>query len=151
GLGRSQVVPVRGSFDPPGVDRDQAPSYVLASGGLEQELDDGFRVLVVALPESVMAKLAVSVGEVESRPVLVIESAPDPVVAVDRDRIVDPHLLRRSANMLEIAFDLEFGAVHPDHHEPIVSVLLEPAADVGKRAKPVDAGERPELDEHGLP
>jgi hypothetical protein len=112
-------------------------------------LDDDLRVLVVALAESVVANPSVRVGEVEGGPVPVGERAPDRVVAVYRDRILDPHLARCPANVFDTPLDFELRGVYAEHDKPIASVLLEPAADIGKGPDPVDAGEGPEFDQYG--
>jgi hypothetical protein len=40
--------------------------------------------------------------------------------------------------------------VDADHDQSSILVLLGPGADVGERAKPIDAGVRPEVDEDDL-
>ena len=90
------------------------------------------------------------IDEVEGRPVLVLEGAPDGVVVVDHHRIVDPHLLHGTTNVVDVAFEWELGSVHADHDE-LWPVLLRPGADIRKRAQPVDAGIGPEVDEHDFP
>jgi hypothetical protein len=45
-------------------------------------------LLVASFAEVVVADDAVGVDEVERRPVVVVEGAPDLVVVVDRDRVV---------------------------------------------------------------
>src|ERR671917_875231 len=61
----------------------------------EQLLDDALRLLVAPLAEVLVADDAVLVYEVERRPVVVGEGAPDGVVVVLRNRIVDVPDLRR--------------------------------------------------------
>jgi hypothetical protein len=61
-------------------------------------LNDHFRLLVVALAELVMPNAALRVDEVKGRPIFVVEGTPDRMVAVDRDRVVDLHVLRLPAN-----------------------------------------------------
>jgi hypothetical protein len=91
-----------------------------------------------------------SVGDVHGRPIAVAESAPDPVIAVERDRILDPQVLRGLADVVDVLFERELGRVDADHHKPLVCVLLEPGADIAERAEPVDAGVGPEVDEDDL-
>ncbi len=55
----------------------------------QQLLDDRLGFGVVAFAEMVMADAAFGVDEVVRGPVLIVERAPDRVVVVDRDRIVD--------------------------------------------------------------
>jgi len=61
----------------------------------EQPLDNALRLLVTPLAEMIVADDAVRVDEVERRPVVVGEGAPDLVVVVERDRVVDRSFLRR--------------------------------------------------------
>src|SRR3954468_4228653 len=55
GLGRAQVVPVCGGLYPLAVDRAQVAAEIARAGVSEQELEDRLRVLVLALPEMVVA------------------------------------------------------------------------------------------------
>jgi hypothetical protein len=91
------------------------------------------------------------IGDVGGRPVLVVEGAPDRVVAVERDRILDRHLLRSLAHVVGVLLERELGRVNADHHQPVLLVLLRPRPDVRERAEPVDAGVRPEVDEDDFP
>jgi hypothetical protein len=63
-------------------------------------LDDHLGHLVVALTEAVMADLPLCIDEVQRRPVVVAERIPDPIVAVDRDRIGNPQVVGGSADAL---------------------------------------------------
>jgi hypothetical protein len=56
----------------------------------EQPLDHALGLLVAAFAELLVADDALLVDEVERRPTVIGESAPDGVVVVDRDRVVDP-------------------------------------------------------------
>jgi hypothetical protein len=98
-----------------------------------------------------MPDSSLCVGDVHGRPVVVAERTPDGVVAVERDRILDPHLVRGFADVVEVALERELGRVEAHNDEALVLVLLGPRADVGERAKPVDAGVRPEVDEDDVP
>src|SRR3954452_1329167 len=146
-----QVVPVRGRLRALAVHRDQVLGNVLGSGFAQQLLDDRLRHLVVALSEEVVPDDAPGIDEVEGRPVVVGEGIPGRVVVVDRDRILDGHLPRGAADVVEVPLERELGRVHPDHHEPLIPVLPGPGADVGQGAQPVDAGVGPELDQDRLP
>jgi hypothetical protein len=50
-------------------------------------------LLVASFAEVLAADEAFGVDEIERRPVVVVERAPDVVVVVDRDRVVDLSLL----------------------------------------------------------
>ena len=143
-----QVVPVGLGRHPVGIDRDEVVAEALGAGLRQQVPQDHLGRVVVALAEVVVADPPLGVGEVDRGPVVVVERGPDRVVAVDRDRIVDAQLLDRPADVADIVFDVELGCVHADHHEPVALVLLGPGTDVGQRAKPVDAGVGPEVDQH---
>ena len=97
-----------------------------------------------------MANPALRVDEVERRPVLVVESAPDAEVAVDRDRKRDPVGVRRPVDVRRALLELEFRRVHADHDESGVLVLLGPGADVRHRPQAVDARVGPDVDQHHL-
>ncbi len=114
----------------------------------EQLLDDLLGLLVLAFAKVVIPDPSLRVGDIDRGPVCVVERAPHRVVVVDRDRIVDPHLLRRAADVLDLVLDGELGRVHADHDEPSILVSRVPRAEVWERAQPVDAGEGPEVDQN---
>src|SRR5688572_5208117 len=97
-----------------------------------------------------MPDVPLSIDEVEGRPVVVLERPPDRVVAVDRDWILNPHVVHGSTNVLDVLLEWKLGRVHPDHDQAVVPVLCGPGMDVGYGAQPVDAGVGPELDEDDL-
>jgi hypothetical protein len=97
-------------------------------------LDDHLRLLVFAFPEVVMPDTPLRVGEVQGGPVVVVEGGPYRVVVVDRDRVVDPHLLQGPADVVRVVLERELGCVHADHHQPLTGVLRGPGADVGQLA-----------------
>jgi hypothetical protein len=98
----------------------------------------------------VVADDAVGVDEVERRPVVVVEGAPDRVVVVGGDRVVDRHVLRRLPDAVELVLERELGGMHADNDEPVISVALRPRANVRLRAQPVDARQRPEVHQHDV-
>ena len=71
----------------------------------QQLLNDALRLLVAAFTEVVVADEAVGVHEVERRPVVIGEGAPDLVVVVDRERVVDPALLRRPPHAVDLMLE----------------------------------------------
>ena len=113
-LGRLERLPVGGGLDAVGFDGHRI------LGDAQQLLDDLFRPLVVALSESMVPDLPLGVDDVESRPVSVVEGLPDRVVVVDRDRIVDPHLLHGPADVVEVVLERELGRVHADHDQAVI-------------------------------
>ena len=109
------------------------------------------RLLVAAFAEVVVPDAAVPVHEVEGRPVVVVEGAPDRVVVVDRHRVVDVTLLGREPDAVDLVLERELRRVDPDDDQPVVPVGLRPRPDVRLGAQPVDAGQRPEVDEDDVP
>ena len=147
GLRRLQVAPDRRRLPRRGHRPRPVVADVAGAGLGQQLLDDPFRLLVVAFAELMMPDVPLRIDEVERRPIFVVERAPYRIVAVDRDRIVDPHVLRGPAHVVDVVLEGELGRVHADHHQPLIPVFLGPGADIGKRAQPVDAGVGPEVDE----
>jgi hypothetical protein len=74
-------------------------------------------LLVASFAELLVADDPVLVDEVERRPVAVIERAPDVVVVVDRDRVLDPSLLDRPPDSVDLVFEGELWRVDPDDDE----------------------------------
>jgi hypothetical protein len=134
-----------------GRDRDELVIDALASGLAQQVLDHPLAFVVLALAEVVVPDPALRVCEVDGRPVPVGEGAPHPVVAVERDRVLDSHGLRGLADVLDLALERELGRMDADDDEPEVVVSRGPRAHEGQRAEPVDAGVRPEIDENDPP
>ena len=140
-LRRAQVIPVGLGLHAEAHDRDG-----LALDA-EQVLDDALRFLVAPFAEVLVADDPLPVDEIERRPVVVVEGAPDPVVVVDRDGVFDLPLLYRPAHEIDLVFERELRRVGSDHDQPVVSVGLRPRADIRLLAQPVDASERPEVDQ----
>src|SRR5262245_38494397 len=150
-LRRAQVGPVRGGLDAARVN-DSEPAYGRAMPRLgEQFLDRRFDALVLALAEMPIAHAPLHVDEIQSRPSVVLERAPNRVFVVDRDGILDTHRLHRATDVLGVLLELELRRVHADYDEPLVAILLCPSANIRCGAQPVDAGVGPEVDEHDLP
>ena len=82
------------------------------SGFGQQPLDDHLRLLVFAFAEVVMPDASLDVGEVESGPVVVGERAPDRVFVIERDRVVDRHVLHGPADVPGVVLEGELGGVH---------------------------------------
>ena len=97
-----------------------------------------------------LANLPARIDEVKGRPILIPECPPDRIIVVDRDRVVDLHLLQGASHVVDVAFKCELGCVHADHDESL-PVLLRPGTDIWKRAQPVDARISAKVDEHDLP
>src|SRR6516164_3577161 len=148
--GRLQVRPVSLSLEAIASDGDQVVTDAVAAGLAQEPLDDPFAFFISALAELVMADPSPGVGDVHGRPVPVGEGIPDCVVAVERDRILDAHVLHGPADILDVPFEREFWGVDANHNQAVILVLLSPRADVAERAQPIDAGVGPEVDENDL-
>ena len=76
--------------------------------------------VVLAFAEMVVADAALRVDEVVRRPVLVVEGAPDRVVVVDRDRIVDSKSCVGLRDVVDVLLEGELRRVHADHHQALI-------------------------------
>ena len=117
-----------------GLGRNQFMTCAGGSGVGQQVLDHHFGLLVFAFAEVVMPDMPLRVSEVQGRPVVIGEGAPYRVVVVDRDRVVDPHVLHRPADVVGVVLELELGCMHADHDQPVAGVFPGPGADIGQLA-----------------
>jgi len=78
-----------------------------------------------------MPDLALGIDEVERRPILVVEGAPDRMLVIHRDGIVDAELLRGPSHVVQVLLESELRGVHPDHHQSSIPVLIGPCPDIG--------------------
>src|SRR6266496_1395330 len=104
-----QVSPIGGSFRTAGIDRNQIVTDAAVSGLGQQLLNDSFRLFVIALAKLMMANAPLRIDDIEVRPIFILESTPYCMVAIDRDRIVDSHVLRGSANVIDVLLERELG------------------------------------------
>ena len=118
-----------------------------APASMQQLLDDHLGHRVLALAEVVEADPSLAVGEVHRRPEVVRERLPDPVVAVDRDGILDAEVARVRDDVVEVPLEAELRGVHADDGQAGVRVLRGPGPDIRQGPDPVDAGVGPEVDE----
>ncbi len=129
---RPQVAPIGGSFSSMGIDRNQFITDAADSRLGQQLLNNHFRLFVFALAEVMMSNTPLRIDEIEGRPIVVRESPPDRIVVIDRDRILDPHVLRGPANVLDVVLKCELRRVHADHDQSVIPVFLGPRAHIGK-------------------
>jgi hypothetical protein len=87
---------------------------------------------------------ALSVREIERRPVVVVERSPDLVGTVEHHGKVEVLGMCGRRNVVDVVLERELRRVHADDDEPVVAVLRRPGAHIGQGAQPVDAGVRPE-------
>src|SRR6266508_2963017 len=110
------------------------------SGLGQQLLDNRLRLLVFAFAEVVMPDQPAGVGEVDGRPVVIVESTPYRIVIVDRDRVTDPHLPHGPADVLDVSLERELGCVHADDHQSLAGVFPGPCAYRCKLPQQLHAG-----------
>jgi hypothetical protein len=96
-----------------------------------------------------MTNALLRIDEKERRPSLVPESAPNGVIVVDSDRIVDLHVFHGPANVGDVLFELELRGT-PITTKRWSFVFLGPGADIRQLPPPVDAGVGPEIDQNNL-
>ena len=109
-----------------------------------------FRLLVISFTEMMVTDAALNIDKIVSGPVLVAEGAPDGVVAVDCDRIADLQIGNGVLYIADAFLKRKLRRVHAYDYESLISIFLCPRLDVGDRAKAVDAGIRPEIDQNHL-
>jgi hypothetical protein len=107
--------------------------------------------LILTLAELVVSDVSLRVGDVHGWPVPIAEGTPDRIVDIQRDRLLDAHILRGVADVVDVVLELELGCMDADHGQSQILVLLGPGANISERAEPVDARVGPEVDEKTLP
>ena len=101
-------------------------------------------------PKWWVADAPLRVGEIDRRPIVVVERAPHAVVVVLGDRPVDAEPPERLAHVVEVVLEGNSGVWAPMTTRPS-SYFRCPRAHVGQRAQPVDAGVRPEVTDDPRP
>src|SRR5438552_16796005 len=91
----------------------------------QQPLNQLLGLVVLALAETVPANASARINEVECRPIVIVEGAPDRVVVIDRDGVFDVHLPHRTTDVVDVPFERELGRVYTDDDE-LLLVLLRP-------------------------
>ncbi len=112
---------------------------------LEQGSNPLLRFLVSALAKVVKADLSRGIDKVIRRPVLIVETTPDLVVVIHRDRIGDAEILHCFADVRFVLFEGKLRGVNANDHQAAVLVFLIPGLDIRQRAQAVDAGVCPEI------
>src|ERR1019366_2926029 len=147
GLRRLQASPIGGDFRTSGIDRHKFMTNAMGSSLHQQLLDDPLRLSIPSLAELMVANTSPCIDEIESRPNLVVEGAPYCVVVVDRNRIIDLHVIDRPADVIDVLLERELRSLHTDYHQSLSLVLFGPCTNVGECAQGVNAGIGPEIDE----
>ena len=115
-LRRPQVVPVGLGLHPNPFDVDEVAFES------EQPLDHPFGLLVTAFTEVLVTDDPVGVDEVERRPVVVGERAPDGVLVVEGNWVVDLSHGRGLPHTGEVVLERELRRVDADDDQPVVAV-----------------------------
>src|SRR2546430_1038605 len=121
GLSRLEGAPFGGNFGSLRLDRHQVIAESAESRVREQLLKDHLRHLVGALAEVMGSDPSLGIREIERRPVVVVERPPDPVVGVDRDRVVDAQCFSLLADVVNVSLNGNSGV-----WTPITTRLLPP-------------------------
>src|SRR5678815_2615404 len=108
---RSQALPIGGRLHTTRFDRYQLIVDVARAGFREQILQDLLRSFVIALTKLAMAYTAICIDEVRGRPVLVLESAPYRMLAVDGYWIFDSHRFSSTAYVADVLLEAELRTV----------------------------------------
>src|SRR5215213_6771431 len=109
GLGRPQARPVGLSLQTVRSDRYQVAGYALPSGLAQQPLNEPLALFVSALAELMVPDPSICVGDVDGRPISVVERAPDCVVVVECDGIINGHIRYRLAYVVDVVFNGNSG------------------------------------------
>lgn len=94
--------------------------------------------------------LTIGIDQVMGRPIVVFEGAPDIVVVVDGNGIVDLEVANRFADVVDLLFKGKFRRMNANDDKPLILVFFCPGADKGNGANAVDAGVGPEVDKDDL-
>src|SRR3712207_1415565 len=97
------------------------------------------------LAEVVVPDPSLLIRDVQRRPVVIGEGAPDGVVAIERDRVIHPHVPGGRDHVVDVPLEPELGGMNPDHDQVLILVFRGPLTHVWQRSQPVDARVRPEL------
>ena len=97
-----------------------------------------------------MSNMPLRVDEIEGWPILIAEGVPYRVVAVDRDRIVDLHILYGPANVIDVVLKRKLRRMRADHLQAMILVFRRPRSDIREGTPPIDSGIGPEVDEDDL-
>ena len=92
----------------------------------EKLLNHPLGLVVFAFAEVVIANASLAVDEVVRRPVFVVESLPDFVVAVDGDGISDLQIANRFFHVGAVFFEREFRSMHADDDQAGIFVFRRP-------------------------
>src|SRR5215218_7162138 len=144
-LGRSHIAPIRRHLSALGVDGYERRIEAFLARFAEQLLNNHLGHGVLTLAEVVVADPPLLVRDVQRRPEVIGEGAPDGVVAIKRNWVIHPHLPGGRDHVVDVALEAELGRMNPDHAQALIVVFLGPLTHVRQRSQPVDARVRPEL------
>src|SRR6476661_10704323 len=110
-----------------------------------------FGLLRRSLSKMLVTDLAVHIEEVVRGPVFIIERAPNLVFVVYRDGIQDAQVTNSLLHIGKIFFERKLRSVYAHDNQSALPVLLSPGSQIRDRAEAIDAGIRPEVDQHDFP
>lgn len=149
GFGRLHIL-AGGCFDPVGGNSNQAPVHAVGAVFFQKFLYGALRLAIFAFPEVVITNSSIPIDEVLGRPVMVVERLPNPAIAVDRNWVNKIQIANSVFYVDTFSLKRELGRMNTDHNQARVLILCRPAFQVGLRPQRVDAGVRPNIDQHNL-
>src|SRR5690606_31718465 len=99
----------------------------------QQALDLGFGFCVIAFAEMAVDDVALFVDQIQRWPVTVVVGVPGGIVIVLRHRILDAKTLDRLGHVIGLPLKGEFGRMHANHRQPLVTVFLVPLLHIRQR------------------
>src|SRR6516165_1395326 len=143
-----QITPVCSSFGSLRIKRNYLVTRSARTVLLQESLNHNLRLFVFALTENMVADASLCIGEIESRPIIIAKRAPDRMIVIDHDRVVDAHVLGGPAEVVDILFKRELGRMDADHDQTRVSIFVSPSTYIRKLTPPVDTGIGPEINQN---
>jgi len=113
-------------------------------------LNPSFGFGVISFAEMLEAYLPLRIDEVVRRPILVVKSVPNFVVAVHRYGISNPKFFHSFLHVGRLFFKIEFRRVHTDDDQAALCIFVGPGADVWQGPQAVDTRIGPEVHENDL-
>jgi hypothetical protein len=123
---RLQAIPVSGSFSALSVDRNQLIANSGNASFGQQSPNYYFRLLILALAENAVPDALLRIHKIKRRPILVIKSAPNRMVVIDRNWIGNMHVLYCPAKVVYGFLKGELGRMDADRDQPRLYIFSRP-------------------------
>jgi len=114
----------------------------------QQLLNLSLRASVLAFAELLIADVSLSVEEIKSGPINVMEGIPNHALVVNRNRIVDVHLTQRGPDIRDVLLEIKLWSVYANHDQTLPTVFFIPCAHIRECSAPIDTGIGPKLDKN---